>query len=122
MYPNVDYQEGIADIKAKLENDPWPIGMSADYLAAGLQLCMECNRVKFRGRFYIPCKGCAQGTCHACTFTDLWVAKNVEKHLVTINIESIVYSIYRDDGHEILPEVWLTKRPTKNTLTAFIPI
>ena len=84
--------------------------------------CMECNCFKFRGRFYIPCKGCAQGTYHACTFTDLWVAKNVEKHLETSNIDLIVYSIYRDDGHEILPEVGLTKRPTQNTLTAFIPI
>ena len=62
MYPNVDYQEGIADIKAKLENDPSPLGLSVDYLAAGLQLCMECNCVQFRGRYYIPCQGCAQGT------------------------------------------------------------
>ena len=42
------------------------------------------------------------GACHACTFTDIWVGKIIRKHLATSNIDSILYSIYRDDGHDIL--------------------
>ena len=64
MYPNVDIEEGLEEIKTELEKDPSPLGISTDYIVEGLRLCIECNCVQFRGRYYIPCQGCAQGTCH----------------------------------------------------------
>ena len=54
MYPNTDIVEGVAEIKAKLEADPSPLGMSAEYLAEGLKICLDCNCVQFRGRYYFP--------------------------------------------------------------------
>ena len=102
MYDNVDCDEAVAEVKNLLERNPSPLGLSPDYLAAGLRICLDCNCIQFKESFYIPCKGCAQGTCHACTFTDLWVGKVVEKHLQTSNIDSVLYSIYRDDGLDIL--------------------
>ena len=102
MYPNTDVAEGIAEIKSRLETDPSPIGLSADYLAECLKLCMECNCVQFKDKFYIPCRGCAQGPCHACDFTDIWMGTVVKKHVETSNIDSILFSIYRDDSLDIL--------------------
>ena len=102
MYDNVDCDEAVAEVKSLLEKNPSPLGLSSDYIAAGLKICLECNCVQFKESFYIPCKGCAQGTCHACTFTDIWVGKVVKKHLETSNIDSVFYSIYRDDGLDIL--------------------
>ena len=58
--------------------------------------------MKFKDKFYIPCRGCAQGTCHACTFTDLWVGDVTKKHMETNHIDSILFSIYRDDSWDIL--------------------
>ena len=102
MYPNVDCEEALDEVKAKLDKDPSPLGMSSKFLTDGLRLCLDCNCVAFKNKFYIPCKGCAQGTCHACTFTDLWVGKITDKHISTSNIDSILYSIFRDDGLDIL--------------------
>ena len=66
-----------------------------------------------------PCKGCGQGTCHACTFTDLWVGKVIRKHLQSSNIDSVLYSIYRDDGRDILSRGMEDQEAYKNTLIAF---
>ena len=103
MYPNTDVEEGLREVKSKLEADPSPLGISAEYLTESLKLCMECNCVQFQGNFYIPCRGCAQGPCHACDFTDIWMGTVVKKHVETSNIDSILFSIYRDYGLDILP-------------------
>ena len=76
--------------------------MSADFITEGLKLCTLCNCVQFKGKFYIPCKGCAQGPCHACDFTDIWIGSIIEKHIESSNIDSVLFSIYRDDGRDIL--------------------
>ena len=103
MYDNVDCEEGVEEVRRLLEQDPSPLGMSSKFLADGLKLGLECNCIQFKNKFYIPCKGCAQGTCHACTFTDLRVGKVVDKHIQTSsNIDSVFFSIYRDDGKDIL--------------------
>ena len=102
MYPNVDCEEAIAEVKAKLDEDPSPLGMSSTFLADGLRICLECNCIQFKEKFYFPGKGCGQGTCHACTFTDIWVGKITKKHLETSNIPSLLYSMFRDDGLYIL--------------------
>ena len=43
MYDNVDTDEGVNIVKRELEKDPSPLGLSAEYLAEGLKICLECN-------------------------------------------------------------------------------
>ena len=102
MYPSVDIEEALEKVKSKLELDPSPLGFSAATIAEGLRICIKCNCVQFKEQFYIPCKGCAQGTCHACTFTDIWVGSIVDKHIRKSNIDSVFFSMYRDDALDIL--------------------
>ena len=102
MYPSVDCDEALLIVKEKLEKDPSPLGMSADFLTEGLKLCISCNCVQFKGKFYIPCKGCAQGPCHACDFTDIWIGSITDKHIESSNVDSVLFSIYRDDAWDIL--------------------
>ena len=42
------------------------------------------------------------GTCHACDFSDIWVGDLVQKHLDTCPVENLKFSIYRDDGFDLL--------------------
>ena len=102
LYDNVNTHEGVNIVKRELEKNPSPLGMSAEYLAEGLKLCLELNCIKFKDRYYKPCRGCAQGTCPACTFTDMWVGDIVKKHIETNRIDSVLFTIYRDDGKDIL--------------------
>ena len=39
---------------------------------------------------------------HACNLTDIWVGPIAEKHVETCPVESLDFSIYRDDGLEVL--------------------
>ena len=41
-------------------------------------------------------------TCHACQFTDIWIGDLTEKHLQTTNIDSVLFTIYRDDSLDVL--------------------
>ena len=45
MYDNVDCDEAVAEVKSLLEKNPSPLGLSSDYIAAGLKICLECNCV-----------------------------------------------------------------------------
>jgi hypothetical protein len=62
MYDNVDCNEALDSVKARLEPNPSSHGLSAEFLAEGLKICLDCNCVQFKGKFYIPFRGCAQGT------------------------------------------------------------
>ena len=42
------------------------------------------------------------GTCHACDFTDVWVGDLVLQHVDTCQVETLKFSIYRDDGLDLL--------------------
>ena len=42
------------------------------------------------------------GTCHACDFSDIWVGDLVQKHVDTCPVETLKFSIYRDDGFDLL--------------------
>ena len=65
MYPNVDKEEGLNSVERRLNNNPSPsVDMSAQYTVEGLRICLECNTVKFKNKFYRPCKGVAMGSCH----------------------------------------------------------
>ena len=51
-----------------------------------------------------PCRGCAQGTCHACDFTDIWIGDIVKKFIEESPEITENFSIYRDDGRNLLKE------------------
>ena len=94
----------LETIRQRAQQHPTPLGLSAEYLVEGLQVCLECNSVEFDGKFYIPCRGCAQGTCHVCHFTDLWIGDITEKHIIKSEASTEKFSIYRDDGKDIIDE------------------
>ena len=63
---------------------------------------MRCNCVKFQERFYLPNRGVAQGACHACDFTDVWMGEITKKYLDTLPISTLHFQLYRDDACDIL--------------------
>ena len=69
MYPNVDTEEGLQSVHRRLQTNPSPLGMSPDTIVSGLRICLRCNCVEFKDKFYIPNRGVAQGTCIACDFS-----------------------------------------------------
>ena len=42
------------------------------------------------------------GPVHGCDFTDIWIGKVVEKHVDTCPVETLFFSMYRDDGFDVL--------------------
>ena len=68
----------------------------------GLRICLECNTVKFKDKFYRPCQGVAMGACHSCDFSDIRVGDLTQKHLDTCTVDTLQFSIYSDDGFDIL--------------------
>ena len=102
MYQSVDCDEAIQIVKEKLEQDPSPLGISSDFLTEVMKLCISDNCVQFKGKFYIPCKGFAQGPCD---FTHIWLGSITEKHIDSRNAYSVIFSIYRDDAWDILKRV-----------------
>ena len=103
MYPNVDKDQGLGSIERRLYTNPSPsVSMSPHYTVEGLRICLECNTVKFKQKFYRPCRGVAMGSCHSCDFSDIWVGDLTQKHIDTCPVETLKFSIYRDDGFDIL--------------------
>ena len=102
MYPNVDKNDALARVKEKHDNNPNEFGLPTNCLVEALAICNDCNCVQFNGKYYLPCKGCAMGPAHGCDYTDVWIGKIVEKHVDTCPVETISFSIYRDDGLDVL--------------------
>ena len=101
MYPNVDTVEGLESVERRLESNPSKaVDMSAEYTAKGLKICLECNTVKFNNKFYRPCRGVAMGSCHS--FSDVWVGDITQKHIDTCPVDTLQFSIYRDDGLDVI--------------------
>ena len=73
MYPNVDTEEALSSVHRRLQTNPSPLGLSPDTVVSGLRICLRCNCVQFRNKFYIPKRGVAIGACHACDFSDIWM-------------------------------------------------
>ena len=42
------------------------------------------------------------GACHSCDFADIWVGDLTQKHLDSCNINTLKFTIYRDDAFDIL--------------------
>ena len=102
LYPNVDVEEGLESIRRRLQTNPSPLGMSPDTIVSGLRICMRCNCVQFKDKFYLPNRGVAMGACHACDFSDIWMGDITQKHLDTCPVDTLHFKLYRDDGLDIL--------------------
>ena len=103
MYPNVDKQQGLDSVHRRLSSNPSvSVNMSPTYAVEGLRICLECNTVKFKDKYYRPCRGVAMGACHSCDFTDIWVGDLTQKHIDTCPVDTLKFSIYRDDCIDIL--------------------
>ena len=103
MYPNVDKEGGLDSVERRLHNNPSPsVNMSPQYTVDGLRICLECNTVKFKDKFYRPCRGVAMGACHSCDFSDIWVGDLTQKHVDNCPVETLKFTIYRDDALDIL--------------------
>ena len=98
MYPNVDIEEGLSSVKRRLEVNPSPLGISPDTIVSGLRICLRCNCVQFKDKFYLPNRGVAMGNCVSCDFSDIWMGDVTEKHLNTITIQTLHFILYRDDA------------------------
>ena len=102
MYPSVDINEAIqnlADLYAKHEG---PTKLPLTELIEALELCQKCNCVEYMNKFYVANKGIAMGPPHACDLTDIWIGPIAKKCNEECKIESIGFSIYRDDGSDVL--------------------
>ena len=102
MYPSTPIEEALQCVIRKLEASPSPLGLSAECIGKGLKLCLQCNCVRFGDRFFVPCRGCAQGACHSCDFTDIWIGDITEKHITTCPVDTEHFSVYRDDTLDLL--------------------
>ena len=92
IYPNIDVEPALESVERRLKTKPSPsVDMSPLYTKEGLRVCLTCNTVKFKDKYYQPIRGVAMGSCHACDFSDIWVVDLVQK-----------FSIYRDDGLDLL--------------------
>ena len=102
MYPNVDVNEAIEIIGDQYENSPSRYGLTKESIVKALKICQKCNCVKFKGRFYLPCRGTAMGPAHGCDLTDIWIGPIEKNHVDTCLVDIDDFSIYRDDGLDIL--------------------
>ena len=102
MYPSTDVEQGLQSVRRRLTDNPSPLGLSPETIERGLRICMRCNAIKFQDKFYLPKRGVAQGTCHACDFTDLWMGEVTQKHLDTSPLPTLHFQLYRDDSIDIL--------------------
>ena len=83
MYPNVEVNEAIEIIGELIEQFPCRHGLTKNSVVKALKICQALNCVKFKNKFYLPCRGCAMGPAHGCDLTDIWVGGIATKHVQT---------------------------------------
>ena len=121
MYPSVDTQEAVQSVERRLQTNPSPLGIPPDTIVKGLRICLRCNCVQFNDKFYLPKQGVPMGTCMACDLTDIWLGDITQKHLDTYPLESLHFSIYRDDGLDFLMNGQQEKRILHDHLNSLHP-
>ena len=102
MYPSVDVNEAIEITCDLYSNDKGTSKLPVEELKKALHLCQDCNCVKYNKEYYLPKQGIAMGPPHACDVTDIWIgpiARNCNKNTT---FEHTGFSIYRDDGFDVL--------------------
>ena len=103
MYPSTDTKEAVEEVKEKYKDDPSEHGFSTECVVDALSICNSCCCIQFNGKYYLPCQGCLTGPAHVCEMTDVWIGSLTDKHLRTCPVETLHFSIYRDDAFDSLP-------------------
>ena len=105
LYPSVDNNMGIPAVKRLLESNPNPDGLSTDLITEALTICLEKNFCEFCGEHFKGNSGVHMGPCHACEYADIFVGEldeQIVEKLAENNIEHTQWTIFRDDGWDIL--------------------
>ena len=102
MYPNVDTEGALDSVHRRLQTNPSPLGLSPDSVISGLRICLRCNCVQFKEKYYLPKRGVAMGACHACDFSDIWMGDIAQMHVDTCPVDTLHFILYRDDGLDVL--------------------
>ena len=77
--------------------------------------------MQFNDKFYLPNRGVAMGACHACDFSDIWMGDITQKHLDTCPVDTLHFSLYRDDGLDMLLNGLVEKRILEDHLNQLHP-
>ena len=105
LYPSVDNEMGIPAVRRLLRSHPNPDGLSTNFIIEALEICLEDNFCEFFGEYFIVNSGTAMGPCHSCDYADCFVDEldcKLVDTLTTENIEHTQWTIFRDDGWDIL--------------------
>ena len=105
LYPSVGNNMGIPAVKRLLESNPNPDGLSTDLITEALTICLEKNFCEFCGEHFKGNSGVHMGPCHACEYADIFVGEldeQIVEKLAENNIEHTQWTIFRDDGWDIL--------------------
>ena len=105
LYPSVDNNMGIPAVRRRLGDNPNPEGLSTDLIIEALEICLEENFCNFCGSHYKVNSGTAMGPCHSCDYADCFMADlddQLVEQLEINNIEHTEWTIFRDDGWDIL--------------------
>ena len=98
MYPNITLDHGIRAVRRKLF-DRDSESPSVECIIDAIKVIRTCSNIQFKGRHYIPIKGCNQGPKDACDYTDI-AMDEVDKFLADFSFNDLkldIYSRYRDD-------------------------
>ena len=105
LYPSVDNNMGVPAVRKRLAENPNPEGLPTDLIIDALEICLEENFCEFCGDHFKVNSGTAMGPCHSCDYADCFMADLDDKlveQLETENIEHTEWTIFRDDGWDIL--------------------
>ena len=98
VYPNITLDHGIRTVCRKLLDRDNEIP-SVECIIDAIKIIRTCSNIQFKGRHYIPIKGCNQGPKDACDYTDI-AMDEVDKFLVDFSFNDLKLDIccrYRDD-------------------------
>ena len=106
MYPSIPIQELINTIYEVTSNNLQPLNTSQfkltpDAIRILLKTVLYTNYFTFNDTFYEQTHGVAMGTPCACTITDIFICKFVEKHFFNWTFLPRFYRQYRDDSFGI---------------------
>ena len=70
MYPNITLDHGIRAVRRKLL-DRDSESPSVECIIDAIKVIRTCSNIQFKGRHYIPIKGCNQRPKDACDYVDI---------------------------------------------------
>ena len=106
MYTNIPLDEACRAADDCIDEHPellihGSLKYSAKLVKVLLRLILFNNFFKFDGTFYHQTHGIAMGTPCACTVSDIFICKFMDKAIRDYPLKPVVYKQYRDDGFGI---------------------